>query len=85
MKQACAFEDNTERQPTPATTRRVRELPRTTLACTHNGTGRKRAPPPLQMQREKDIASGCSTIRCVRDDDVPVFHRVPAWNNGDGL
>src|SRR6266478_853052 len=84
MKQACAFEDNTEPQPAPGTTRRVRELPRTSLACRHNRTGRKRATQPFQLRREKDIASECSTIRCARDDDAPVFHRGPARSNGDG-
>ena len=43
MKQACAFEDKTEFQPTPDTTRWVPELPRTSLAYRHNETGRKRA------------------------------------------
>ena len=43
MKQACVFEDKTEFQPTPDTTRWARELPRTSLAYRHNETGRKRA------------------------------------------
>ena len=43
MKQACAFEDNTEFQPTPDTTRWAPELPTTSLAYRHNETGRKRA------------------------------------------
>src|SRR5207249_9306737 len=38
-KQACASEDNTEFQPAPATTRSVREPPRTSPACTHSETG----------------------------------------------
>src|SRR5213593_240557 len=84
MKRRGAFSDNTEPQPTPATTRQVRQLPRTSLACRHNGTGRKRARQPSEVRREKDIASGCSTIRCARDDDAPGFHCGLSRSNGDG-
>ena len=43
MKRACAFEDKTEFQPVPDTTRWAHELPTTSLAYRHNQTGRKRA------------------------------------------
>ena len=43
MKQVCAFVDNTEPQPTPATTSQVPELPRTNPVCTRSETARRHA------------------------------------------
>jgi len=82
MKQACAFEDNSEFQPVPATTRRAPELPSTIRVCRHNETARERARQLLRLQTGKDIALLCSRIHCARDDDECGFHYVPARNNG---
>src|SRR6476620_3454048 len=83
MKQACAFEQNTEFQPAPATTSWVPERPTTSRVCRHNGTARKRARQRFRLRTEKDIASVCSRIRCGHDDDERASHRVLGRSNGD--
>jgi hypothetical protein len=83
MKQACAFEDKTEFQPTPDTTRWAPGLPKTSLAYKRNETGRKPARKEWPMQTEKDIASVCSRVRYGHDGDERASHHAPAQSNGD--
>jgi hypothetical protein len=70
MKQAFAFEDNTEFLLAPVPTTPVRELPMTIRVYRHNETARTRASQLLRVQKEKDIAVWRSTIRCERDNDA---------------
>src|SRR4051812_18579957 len=83
MKPACAFQGSMEFHLTLAPTKSVREPPTRSRACRHNETARKRASQLLQLQKGKDIALQCSTIRCARDDDECGFHRALARSNGD--
>jgi len=84
MKQAGAFERNTEYRPGLRTTRRAREPPTTTLAYTRSEIAKKRATQPSQLQRAKGTESKCSRIRCAHGDDECEFHRAPGRSSDDG-
>ena len=84
MKQAGAFERNTEYRPGLRTTRRAREPPTTTLAYTRSEIAKKRATQPSQLQRAEGTESKCSIIHCAHGDDVFAFRYALHGSSGDG-